>query len=237
MPTLLTVANNVFRDTGFPDATTVVGNGNRAVRSFLAQAQVEGRSMARRRWSILTKRHIFTTASSAETYKLPDDFYSFVTDTNWNTSAQDPMFGPISDESWQANKSGVVTTDINDRFQVRADGNKLRYYIDPVPTSAEQISFFYITDRWCTSSGGQRQNEWKADADLLLLDQHVYELGVKWRFLRSQRRDFSTELQEYQMELNKAIAQDGGMPTVVIAPVDADGTPPFVANVGETGFG
>jgi len=235
--TLLTITNDVLRETGFPDATSVIGSGNQAVRALLAQAQTQGKQMARMRWAILTKRHTFTTASSAEAYALPNDFYSFITDTHWNTSDQDPMFGPVSDESWQANKSGVVTTDINDRFQIRADGNNNRYYIDPIPTAAENISFFYLTDTWCRAAGGQRQNQWKADDDELLLDEYVYMLGVKWRFLRVQRREYTTEFAEYKRELDKSFAQDGGMATLRVGQVEADTTPPFIANVGETGFG
>ena len=142
----------------------------------------------------------------------------------------------VSDEVWQENKSGLVSTTINDRFQLRADGNNNRFMIDPLPTSAENLSFFYVTDTWCRSNGGTRQNEWAADNDVLLLDEMVYEMGLKWRFLRVQGRDYQTEYMEYKIELDKAFAQDGGMETLY---VEAAGTEQdrFVANLPDTGLG
>lgn len=233
--TLLTSCNQVLRETGFPDVTTVVGNTNQAVRALLSQAQREGKQMAKKRWSILTKRNVFTTVSGIESYALPSDFYSFIEGTEWNTSNAWPM-APTSDEDWQENKSGLVNTDITDRYQVRADGNSNRFFIDPIPSAAENISFFYISDSWCQSSGGARQNELKADTDVILLDTDVFELGLKWRFLRAQRRDFQTEYLEYMGELNKAFAVDGGSPMLTITGSNTDSFNPG-ANVGETGFG
>lgn len=234
---LLTIANDILRETGFSDVSTLVGNGNQTARLLLAEAQKQGKLMSRaHRWKILTKRYTFTTVSSAETYSMPNDFWHFINDTVWNTSEADPMRGPVSDERWQANKSGIVTTTVHDRFQIRADGNQKRLYIDPVPTSAEDISLFYISDEWCRSKGGQRQSEWKADDDELLLDELVYSLGLKARFLKAQKREWREEFAEYLLELNKAKANDGGAPTLRISP-PGDRDIPFVANIPETGFG
>ena len=233
---LLDNVNNVLRETGFPDVLTVIGNGNQTVRTVLAQAQREGKQMAKKRWSILTKRQTFTTVSSAEAYALPDDFYAFIDDTQWNLTTKRPQTGPVSEEHWQANKSGLVSITINDRFQIRADGNSNRFFIDPVPTASENVSFFYITDTWCQAKGGQRQNTIEADDDVVLLDNEVFELGVKWRLLRAQRREYNDERAEYIVELNKAFASDGGTPTLRIGGV-GEGVNRFIANIPDTGFG
>ena len=234
--TLLSSANQVLRETGFPDVTSVIGNGNQAVRALLAQAQRQGQQMAKRRWSILTKRQTFTTVSGVEAYALPTDFYAFVDETQWNTSNNWPQVGPLSEEDWQNNKSGQVSITVNDRWHIRADGNSNRFFIDPVPTAAENASFFYVADTWCRASGGQRQNELKADADVILLDTDVFELGLKWRFLRAQQREYRDEQAEYIREEQKAYAVDGGMKDLKITPVITD-DPLFVANVGEANFG
>jgi len=233
---LLTSCNQVLRETGFPDVTTVVGNGNQAVRALLAQAQRQGKQMAKKRWSILTKRTTFTTVSSAEAYALPTDFYKFVDETQWNTSDNWPQVGPLSEEDWQDNKSGQISITVNDRWHIRADGNSNRFFIDPVPTTAENVSFFYVTDTWCRAAGGQRQNEFKKDDDVILLDTDVFELGLKWRFLRAQQREYRDEQAEYIREEKKAYAVDGGMKDLRITPVRAEDFL-FRANVGETNFG
>jgi hypothetical protein len=235
MATLKTIVNTVLPEIGFTQLATVVGNSNQTAALALAMANREGRSLAKKDWRILVKRNVITTASSAESYSLPTDFDRFIHQTEWNASTQDRMFGPVSDDYWQADLSGLTIVTIEDRFQLRADGNSNRIFIRPVPTSSENLSFFYAANSWCRSNGGQRQSAFAADDDVLLLDSYVFELGFKWRMLQAQKREFQVELTEYTMELKKALARDGGMQTLrILGPIEE---PDFIANVGETGFG
>lgn len=192
--------------------------------------------MSKKPWRSLVKRNVITTASSAEAYALPSDFDYFVDNTFWNDSNDEVMEGPLSDERWQADISGLLTVTVNDRFQIRADGNDNRLHIRPVPTSAENVTFFYISNGWCRSAGGTRQSEWLSDTDVFLLDDYVFELGIRWRLLQAQRREFQIELGEYNRELNKAIARDGGLKTYrILGPVEQDF--PHSGNIPEAGFG
>jgi hypothetical protein len=233
--TLIQLVNTVLPEIGFTQVTTVVGNSNQTAALALAMANREGRSLAKKDWRILIKRNVITTASSADSYSLPSDFARFIPQTEWNASTQDRMFGPVSDDYWQADLSGLTIVTIEDRWQLRADGNNNRIFIRPVPTSSENLSFFYAANSWCRSAGGQRQSSFAADDDVLLLDEFVFELGLKWRILQAQKRDFQTELAEYTLELKKSLARDGGMQTLrILGPVEE---PDFVANVGDSGFG
>lgn len=236
MTTLITLVNNVLPEIGFPQLATVVGNSSRTAALALALANREGRSLAKKDWRIMVKRNEITTVSSAGAYGFPSDFDRFIQDTEWNTSNTERLIGPLSDERWQADLSGLVTVTVNDRFQVRADGTENRFHIRPVPTSAETVSFFYRVKGWCKSNGGNRQTEWLADNDILLLDDFVFELGLKWRILYAQRREYAEEKAEYMRELNKALARDGGLKTYrILGPVDADF--PYPGRIPETGFG
>lgn len=235
MATLLQIANRVLPEIGLPTVSTLVGNSNQTAVRTLALANLEGRALATHPWRKLIKRHTVTTVSSADAYGLPNDFEQFVDRTMWNDSNDELMHGPMSDIRWQADISGLTTTTINDRWQVRADGINNRLFINPTPTSAEDVVFFYVSNGWCANKSGTRQTEWSADTDTLLLPELVYSMGLKWRLLRAQRRDFQIELQEYQRERNKAVARDGGMATVrILGPVE-DKMP--VGRVPETGFG
>lgn len=235
METLLATVNNILPEIGFPTLTSVIGNSNQTAVQALAAANRTGRQLSRKPWRILIKRHTFNTVSSAESYVLPSDFNYFVHNTEWNTSNTEFMSGPLSDERWQADLSGLITTTVNDRFQVRAAGNNDRFYIRPVPTAVEQISYFYVNKNWNRSASGVRQNEWKADTDVLLLDQESYELELKWRLLRTQRREFQDERAEAIRVTNTAYARDGGMKTYrILGPIDDNVVP---GRVPEQGFG
>lgn len=233
--TLLQLTNTVLPEIGFPQLTSVVGNSNQTARLALALANREGRSLAKQNWRILVKRHTITTVSSAESYTLPSDFSHFIHNTEWNATSQERMFGPISDSYWQADVSGLTIVTVEDRFQIRADGNSNRLFIRPVPTAAESVSFFYAANSWCRTAGGQRLSAFAADTDVLLLDDYVFELGLKWRMLQAQKREYQVELAEYVAEKNKAFARDGGMATLrILGPVEDQD---FQGQIPETGFG
>ena len=235
MATLLSLVNAVLPEIGFPQLTTVVGNSNQTARLALALANREGRSLAKFNWRILVKRNVITTVSSADSYTLPSDFDRFIHNTEWNDTADTKMSGPISDPLWQADLSGIGYVSINDRFQLRADGNNARIFVRPIPTSAENLTFFYASTGWCTSNGGQRQTVFAADTDILLLNDYVFELGLKWRMLQGHRREYQIELIEYVRERDKLRARDGGMATLrILGPTEETD---FRANIPETGFG
>jgi hypothetical protein len=235
MATLLQLVNNVLPEIGFQSLTSIVGSTNQTARLALSLANRTGRGLAKHNWRILIKRNVLTTASSADSYSLPSDFDRFIHNTEWNDTTSQRLFGPVSDEGWQEDLSGIVATTVDDRFQIRADGNSNRIFIRPVPTSSENLTFFYASNAWCRAAGGARQSSFTADDDVLLLDDFVFELGLKWRMLKAHQRDFEAEALEYSRELNKRKALDGGMGTLrILGPVE-EWTP--AANTGETGFG
>lgn len=235
MATLLSLVNTVLPEIGLPTVSTVVGNTNQSARQALAMANRTGRSLAKHDFRILIKRNVITTASSADSYSLPSDFDHFVHNTEFNDTTEMRLFGPVTDEGWAQDLSGVVAATVDDRFQLRADGNSNRLFLRPIPTSSEDISFFYVANTWCRSSGGQRQSSFAADTDVLLLDDYVFELGLKWRMLEAQKRDFASAQAEFFIELGKLKARDGGMKNLrILGPVE-EWIP--AGNVGETGFG
>ncbi len=234
--TPLEIANNILLRTGYQTLSTLVGNNALNARKILGVMQMEGRTLSRLNWKILVKRNVITTASSAEAYALPTDFDHFIDNSFWNIDKSTPLDGPATTQRWQSNKSGIATLGIYDRFQVRADANSNRFYLDPIPTSSEQVTFYYVTNTWCRAKGGTRQTQWKADTDCLLLDDLVYELGAEVRWLKANGRPFEMNAIEYEREKMKAFARDGGMPDLTVwAPRDDDIM--TLANVGETNFG
>src|SRR6187551_2290722 len=113
MATLLSLANNVLPEIGLPTLTTVVGSQNQTARLVLALANRNGKSIAKHNWRILIKRNTITTASSADSYSLPSDFDRFIHNTEWNDTTARRLFGPVEDEAWQEDLSGVVAATVD----------------------------------------------------------------------------------------------------------------------------
>src|SRR4026207_1826645 len=116
MATLLSLVNNVLPEIGFRAVAAVVGSQNKTAQLALAAANRTGRSMAKHNWRILIKRNVLTTASSADSYSLPSDFDRFIHNTEWNETTAFRLFGPMADEDWQADLSGLVAGTVDNRF-------------------------------------------------------------------------------------------------------------------------
>ena len=70
------------------------------------------------------------------------------------------------------------------------------------------------------TSAGASQSDWLADTDTSLLDEDLIELGVTWRMLSRLGMAYAEERDEYEREVDKAVARDGGTMTLDLAPYD-----------------
>ncbi|MHB8273077.1 MAG: hypothetical protein ACYDD8_31870, partial [Bradyrhizobium sp.] len=76
----------------------------------------------------------------------------------------------------------------------------------------------YVSNGWCQSEAGVPQALWEADTDLGILDENLMTLGVTWRMLRRLGLSYNEELDEYEKEVGKAMAVDGGAAILSIVP-------------------
>ena len=54
-------------------------------------------------WEFLVKTFQFTVAGGDDgEYALPDDFQSFIDQTGWNNTTQEPLIGPLTAQEWEA---------------------------------------------------------------------------------------------------------------------------------------
>lgn len=210
---LLTLCQNVARQVGLAVPATVAGNDDETVAAILAFAQREGRTLSRLHdWVVLQKEHVFTTVAGTATYALPSDFRSLVTRTAWNRSGGRRLGGPTTPIHWQARRSSGTTRDVNDlRYRIVPESLMSKFTLDPVPTSAETLAFEYVSTVWCKSAGGVGQTAWAADSDEALIEENLIELGVIARVLNRLGLPYAEERAEYEAELLRARARDGGM--------------------------
>ncbi len=180
-------------------------------------------------------------------YALPADFQRPVDDTFWDRSRYWAMRGPQSPQSWQMFRSSVIgRASVQRRFRFR---NANAYYggsggpgrqilsIDPVPLDNHSwLVFEYVSNGWCQSAAGAIQSQWLADDDTGVLDEYLLQLGVQWRLFRRLGIGYSEELDDYEREVDKAVAADGGAP---ILSITARGGSFLLGNqnIPESGFG
>ena len=132
------------------------------------------------------------------------------------------MRGPQSPQQWQLYKSSVIgRASIQRRFRFRRINGNVVFSIDPVPTdNLTPLVFEYVSNAWCQSSGGTPQSLWEADTDTGILDEDLLMLGTRWRVYARLGFDYQSELDEYETEVSKAMAVDGGAAILDLAPAD-----------------
>lgn len=216
--TLLDICRNAARQVGVPVPDTVVGNVEETAASLLALARREGVVLARvHDWAVLRKEHVFATAAGTAAYDLPADFRSLLTATAWNRTAARPLWGPLTPAQWQARVSDLGAARPGcGAFRIRPDTGVRKFFLEPTPAAVATLAFEYLSGHWCRAAGGAAQDTWLADADEPLIDAGLVELGVTWRLLARLGLPYAEERAEYDTELMRARARDGGMATVAL---------------------
>lgn len=236
--TLLQLTQQAANEIGIPEPAILFGGQDETSKQLLALAQREGKEFSaqakdRGGWQNLHKEYTFTTVASQVAYALPSDFEYFVDRTYWDDAFKWELIGPINAQEKQILRYGVIATGPRRKFYVR--GNQM--YLDPVPSSADNIAYDYYSNAWCESSSGTDQSRWAADTDVYKLDEDCFVLGLKWRYLRSKGLEYAQEKLDYNMEMQRVMARDGGARDL---PLEGGGYGArFIDdnNIPETGFG
>jgi len=220
--TLLSICQKSADAAGIPRPETVINNTEDNVKSLLVQANIEGIELAKRHtWAQTTKEGTYTSVatesqgafsslgSGAADYS---DFDRMIPGTFWNRSMNWRIDGPLSPIEWQAKKSSSASGPYNE-YRIQS-GN---LYLYPAPTAGDTHAFEFVSDQWCQSSGGSGQSAWAADTDTGILDEHLMQLGVTWRFLKAKGFAFENEYLVYENSVKQAISRDGGKRTLNLA--------------------
>lgn len=226
---LLTICQNAIQNIGVNDGSlpsTIVDNSTPIARRTFQMARRAGESLAKRaNWTALVVEDVFT-ANGQTAFALPSDFRSMVNDTLWDRSRYWALRGALSPQQWQVYKSSIIgTATIEQRWRIRIQsgsgaGSAPEFTIDPTIAATDNSTFVYeyVSANWCVSATGTPQSQWQADSDTALLDEDLIELGITWRLMRRLGLSYEEEREEYEREVDKAVARDGGTATISIVP-------------------
>ncbi len=228
--TLLSVCAAAVSNIGIEDntapITSIVGNNTNLARRVFQQARRAAHSLAKRNnWTALVTEHVFT-ASGLTQFPLPVDFRSMINDTLWDRSRFWALRGALSPQEWQIYKSSIIgTATIEQRWRIRIPsgdtaGTPTDFTIDPVISATDNSTFVYeyVSSYWCLGADGVAKPDWTADTDTCLIDEDVLELGITWRLMRRLGLSYDEEHEEYEREVDKLAARDGGTATLNLSP-------------------
>ena len=205
---LLAIIQRSCRLLSLPIPTEVVASTDIQVQQLLALANEEGDELAGTYdWQIMRRQHLFeTVASAVQSSAIPADFDHFIANSFFNRTTMRYVYGPITPQEWQAIQAQPQLNRVFLAF-VERDG---QFLVTPTPAAGEEIAYEYITKYWAKSALGVPQQEFLADTDETYLDDKLFPLGIRWRFLKSKGLDYAEDFKTYQSERNQRMARDGG---------------------------
>lgn len=152
-----------------------------------------------------------TLLFSKDTYAPPSDFDRFINQTQWDRTNRWQLLGPDSPQMDQWHRSGIVT--VGPRRHYRQVGQSPNYRLWPPSGSSDTaavIAFEYISKSWAITMAGTGISAWSADTDVPLIDDNLFILGGKWRFLQAKGLEYAPQQREYLDYLDRRKAMDGG---------------------------
>lgn len=149
-------------------------------------------------------------------YAMPSDFDRLKDKTEWDKSKHWEMLGPMTGQQWQWLKSGFISTGPRMRFRVLGGF----FQIWPPNGVADYLGWEYISKNWvlaATDVVTPSKGSFTVDTDTCIFPDRLMVAGLKHKYF--QVKGFGDVFGgEYMRQLDISKANDGGSPTLSMAP-------------------
>lgn len=200
---LLTTIRRVTKQLGLPVPTSAASSDFQT-QQLVALANETGAELMREvDWPILKYTATITTVATIDVYTVAAGDYScdrIVPLTEWDATNQWRFIGALDDAAWAQWQYGVVTQPIRKVYRQIAP-DQIQLYPVPVAPAGESLTVLFITDLWALNSTLSPLPELASDTDTHVFDASLFDLGLKWRFLRAKRLSYDEEYERYNRTL------------------------------------
>src|SRR6187399_3206394 len=87
-----------------------------------------------------------TTEATETAFPLPEDFYRFIDQTQWNGAMRFPAVGPVAPQGWMTYRVFPISANFTLTWQVRQ--NQI-WFLNPGPPPGQDLSSCTCPRRWC----------------------------------------------------------------------------------------
>lgn len=201
---VLTIANTVLLENGFPTEITIV---SKQIASLIQRsaAAIKGLPLSK------TRRTGSIAMTGATTYALPTDFRELVPDTAYVIGNVNSVQWPCQPDYWALLKAGSVNPGA--LLIVRQFGTDIQIHN---PLNGNTLRFEYLSEALFTDSTGATPKErFNLDTDLWVLDDDLLMLDLRWRWKKAKGLDdWQIDAAEYRSYRNALIAAENGSGTI-----------------------
>lgn len=238
---LSAIVQNVAALVSYPVPVDPAGDSDPAVQQMVQAVNMAGLDLlAMHDWQELTKAYSVSIAAdtpgqSEKAFALPEDFYEFIDQTQWNSTMRWPAVGPISPQMWQQLLVRQTLPTLSFYWQVR--GNYI--YIIAPPTAAQTLTFYYQSMAWVIDQDDTSvyKNRATKNSDTILLDSVLMTQLARTKWLELKGLDSSAAMRDFQVAFENRKGNEKG--AAVLSMVRSAGFPyitPY-GNTPDTGFG
>jgi len=238
---LLAIVQNVAQMVSYPTPSDPAGDSDPSVQQMVQAVNMSATELlGLYDWQELTRTYNISIAADTpgqteQAFDLPEDFYEWIDQTQWNSTNQWPAIGPISPQMWQNLLVRDVLPTMSFYWQVR--DNSL--YILAPPTEAQTLTFMYQSLAWVQDQDNPTlyKNRATKNGDIILLDAFLVTLFTRAKWLEMKGLDSSAAMRDFHVNFENRKGQEKGAP--VLNMVRTYGFPYLNAlyNTPDTGFG
>lgn len=239
--TLSAIVQNVASMVAFPVPNDPAGSEDPAVQQFVQAANMAGiELLTMYDWQELVKNYQIpitadTNGQKEKAFPLPEDFFDWIDQTNWNATTQFPSLGPVSPQMWQQLLIRTTLPTLSFYWQVR---DSMIYVLAP-PNSPQIMNVFYLSQAWVRDQDDPTlyKNRITKNGDVALLDATLITLFTRVKWLEMKGLDSSAAMRDFQIAYENRKGSAKGAPVLSMA---KDFRFPYIqplVNTPDTGYG
>jgi len=238
---LSAIVQNVAAMVGYPVPADPAGSDDPAVLQMVQAVNMAGADLlSMYDWQELTKSTQInitadTSGQTEKSFALPEDFYDWIDQTQWNQTNRFPALGPVSPQMWQQLLIRPTLPTLSFYWQVRDN----RLYILAPPSTTQVFNFFYQSNAWVRDQDNPDlyKNRANKNGDIILLDPTVMTQYTRVRWLEMKGLDSSSAMRDFQLAFDNRKEREKGAPVLSMA---RDFRFPYIqplTNTPDTGYG
>lgn len=242
-PTLLSAVKAICRMVGHPaPAVDAIGSTDPAVLQMIEALRVANEELlVMKEWQDVTIKATLAIVGDSpgqkeKAFALPDDFYRFVDQSQWNENSQIPAMGPISNQAWMQYTVRNWTPQMTLFWQIRED--RLQIMAPPFPTPVD-FEYMYITRGTIADADTPTdyKNVFTKNGDMFRIDGELVTLFGRAKYLEWKGFESSAAMRDFYTQFEGKGGANKGAPILSLS--RPRGMPLLDAyrNTPDTGFG
>jgi hypothetical protein len=238
---LSAIVQNVAAMVAFPVPTDPAGSSDPAVQQMVQAVNMAGiELLSMYDWQELIKPYSISiqsdsTGQKEKAFPLPEDFFDWIDQTNWNETTQLPSLGPVSPQFWQQLLVRTSLPTLSFYWQVRDS----QIYVLAPPDTAQTMTVFYMSQAWVRDQDDSTlyKNRITKNGDIALLDATLVTLYGRVKWLEMKGLDSSAAMRDFQIAFENRKGAEKGSPVLSMARTYAFPYLQPLTNTPDTGLG